>query len=151
MGITLIFSIFLFACQGEEIQDDPQTKTEILIESDIESESEQNCLNTKLPYGDNLGQGEISVSTPSGTSENGNVPVLLETEDIVIDMIGLNAWGIDGTLWSFVYIDGVLIEKTQLADTSISLTIESGALSEGEHIVSVVQYLDNNESLEIIT
>lgn len=98
-----------------------------------------------LPDGDyeDMGNGTIYISTVGGTSENGNVPIIYISDEILLQ-IGLNASGFDGSKLSFIYIDGMLSSKDQLADSQISLDLQDGFLSVGTHKIEVVQY-DNNE------
>ena len=80
------------------------------------------------------------VSTPGGTSENGNVPVLYADANSLVIQIGLSAWDFNGGSLSFVYVDGVLNTKEQLANTQTTLSLSGEAISAGVHTVEVVQY-----------
>lgn len=106
-----------------------------------------------FPEGDysDTGSGNMFLSTPSGTSENGNVPFVFVEKDTLMLQIGLDARGFDGSKISFIYIDGILVEKYQLADTQTSLDLSDNFLSPGSHLVQVVQYNNDDPESEIIT
>lgn len=145
--LLLIFCMcFLVGCGGND--DEKGKNTEIQQESEKDT---QESIKADLPYGSDIGVGVMYVATPSGTSENGNIPVLLETKDVALDMISINTEEVDGSYWSFIYVDGVLDRKEQLAYSSATVSIQGTALEEGEHIVSIVQYASNEEGGDIIT
>lgn len=99
-----------------------------------------------LPDGDysDMGAGTMYLNTAGGTSENGNIPVLFESSDIVTDQMDVNTSDFDNTKLSYIYIDGMLNTKEQLGDAQCGITLEKDALAEGTHKVEVVQY-DTNE------
>lgn len=70
--------------------------------------------------------------------------VLFEASDTVLDTIEINTTGFDGSILSYIYIDGMLNTKEQLGDSQSSINLEKDALAEGTHKVEVVQY-DTNE------
>ena len=106
-----------------------------------------------FPAGDytEMGDGVVNVLTPSGSSENGNIPVLYLEPNTMMVQIGLEAWDFNGGALSFVYIDGMLVEKVQLANTQKALSLEGSSLSVGVHEVEVVQYSKDDPAGEIIT
>lgn len=86
-----------------------------------------------------MGSGEMFISTPGGTSENGAVPVIF-ADDTILMQIGLCATDFDGSKLSFVFVDGYLNAKEQLANTQTSINLERAALDVGVHKVEVVQF-----------
>ncbi|MBQ3558255.1 MAG: hypothetical protein IJA07_01920 [Agathobacter sp.] len=122
--------------------------------SETQQESEKNTQESEkadLPYGSELGEGSIIIATPSGSSKDGNIPILLEEEGARSDSISMKVCDIDGSSWSYTYVDGILIDKWQIADAVITVSLREVHLTEGEHIVSLVQYSTNEEGGEIIT
>lgn len=105
-----------------------------------------------LPDGDyeDTGSGEIEIVTSNGSSADGIVPVLYVEGDTLVSQIGLNAWELDGLHLSFIYIDGYLNDKQQLADSQITLDLNADNLSEGIHSVAVVQYKDDTPESEML-
>ena len=98
-----------------------------------------------------MGDGTMYIACASGTSEDGNVPVLFEAADTVLDQIGLDSMGMDGSHLSYIYIDGKETAKEQLAESQISLDLQGDALKEGTHKVEVVQYDNDDPSGTVIT
>lgn len=92
-----------------------------------------------------FGNGSFSISTPSGTSENGNVPIVYyEKDDGGNYGIGFSARDFDGSKLSYEYIDGYLIGKEQIANEDSSIYAGANNLESGKHKVEIVQY-DTNE------
>lgn len=97
------------------------------------------------------GAGTIEVITPSGSSADGTVPLIMIEPNTLLDSIGLNAWEFDGSKISYIYVDGMLQSKEQLADTQTSVELRGDMLAEGEHSVEVVQYDNDDPSGNVVT
>ncbi|OXX82935.1 hypothetical protein AVM15_14690 [Paraclostridium benzoelyticum] len=100
-----------------------------------------------IPSGldEEIGNGSVVLSTPGGTTENRNTPIVFVGQDTLLDQIGLSAENFDGSKLSYVYIDGMLNTKEQLGEiTQTTITLQDNSLKEGKHKVEVVQY-DNDE------
>lgn len=130
-----------------------QTEATEAIEETEAAETEPVVIERDLPEGDyvELGEGTVYVATPSGTSEDGNIPVIYVDSDIILTQIGLDAWEFNGGALSFIYIDGMLVGKEQLADTQTTLTLSEGQLAVGVHTVEVVQYENDEPGAEMTT
>lgn len=100
---------------------------------------------------EDMGDGTMYIACASGTSEDGNVPVLFEAADTILDQIGLDSTGMDGSHLSYIYVDGKETAKEQLADSQVSLDLQGDALKEGTHKVEVVQYDNDEPSGTVIT
>ena len=98
-----------------------------------------------------MGDGSVYISTPGGTSEDDNVPVMYIASNTLIYQIGINSWDFNGSSLSFVYIDGMLFYKTQMSNTQSTLTLTSDQLTEGFHNIDVVQYVDDCTENDMIT
>lgn len=145
IGISLVLALGVIAC-GRNAQKTPDVNdtevkqgTEIEEEPDFESEF-------KFPEGQTqVGKGTIYVSTPSGTSENNNVPKVMLDKDTAITQIGLNAENFDGSKISYVYINKKFVDKIQLGEmTQTTLDLQGEFLNSGTYTVSVVQF-DNDD------
>lgn len=108
-----------------------------------------------LPEGNysDMGSGTMFISTDGGTSEGGNVPVIYADEDssTTIMQIGLETEGFDGSILSYIYVDGVEVSKEQLAETMTTIELKEAQLTKGKHIVEVVQYADDDTSSDMVT
>lgn len=90
------------------------------------------------------GDGTFYVSTPAGTSENGNVPVMYVSKDDSLVQIGFTCSGINGNSLSYIYIDGMLSTKDQMSDSQDSIDLTGDSLSVGTHKVELVQYTNDS-------
>lgn len=142
------------ACGGSSKDQGSETKTEDTnTDAAAPEESEPAESEKDIPEGtfSDTGNGTMYISTPGGTSENGNVPVMYEEADVSMDQIGLDTAGFDGSKLSFIYIDGMLNSREQLADSQTTLTLEGDALKEGTHKVEVLQYENDEPSTSPVT
>lgn len=128
--VLLFVSILLTACSGSSA---PKEK-------DFDGSA----------YSD-MGTGTFYLVNESGTTENGNTIVIYSGGDIILMQIGVEAWDFDGSLLSFIYVDGMEMSREQFGDTKTSITLEKDALDIGVHTVECVQYADNDPAGEVIT
>lgn len=122
-----------------------------VVQEKVENEVVQEQSETTkkdIPNGltEEVGEGNMFISTPGGTSENGNIPTIFVEEDTMLLQIALDSENFDGSKLSYIYVDGMLTSKEQLGEMSqVSVDLKEKELSQGEHSVEVVQY-DNNEA-----
>jgi hypothetical protein len=124
------------------------------IESATESAVESGSSEAKdLSAGDykDTGKGEFAISTPSGTSENGNVPIIFTDKNSVMGGLGIYVRKFDGAKLSYVYVDGKLIKKDQYADTDTSINLKSQNITAGTHKVEIAQYDTDSPDGKLIT
>lgn len=117
-----------------------------------EKETEPAEIERDFPEGDyaEMGEGTVYIATAGGTSEDGNIPAIYVANDTIMTQIGLKAWDFNGGALSFIYIDGMLIGKEQLANSQTSLTLEGEQLALGIHTIEVVQYTNDEPGSEMI-
>lgn len=133
-------SLGLAACGNSNNQQEQAPK------EDTQQATENKADDTeKIPQGlgEEMGNGDLSLSTPAGTSKE-NKAVLFVGNDTILEQIGLDAFEFDGSKLSYIYIDGNLVAKEQLGDTQTSLDLQGDTLKPGKHTVEVVQF-DNDE------
>jgi hypothetical protein len=100
---------------------------------------------------DTIGSGNVVVKTPSGTSEDGNIPVLFVQENTAYVDIGVDLENFSGDKEVFLYINKIFVYKTQggeLIQTGIGL--EGDNLKPGEYTLSAVQYEDNDPTKNVV-
>ncbi len=126
---------------SDTTENSPTQEQDVVVDENLEN-TEVAPSERDLPESDyeEKGSGTIYVSTPGGTSEKGSIPVLYADANSWLIQIGLNASDFNGSSLSFIYIDGILNTKEQLANTQTSLTLSGNALTKGIHTVEVVQY-----------
>ena len=149
--LSLIFVLSFTACgSGSDTTEDNGYTTA------VEEPATDNDVERDFPEGDyeEIGNGTMYVITPSGSSEDGSVPVLyvdVSDRDNILESIELDAWDYDGSVLSYVYIDGMENTKEQLADTQTTLGLTGNELSEGVHVVEVVQFEGDDPAGEILS
>ena len=85
------------------------------------------------------GDGVFYISTPDGTSENGNVPKLIVAKDTALMQIGC---GTDGMEYAecAVYVDGMENDSLVVSEMMQgSINLQGDALKEGVHTVELVK------------
>lgn len=130
---------FTFVACGDKASTKEEKSKEKKIEKDFEGE-----------YSD-MGAGEIMISTPSGTSEDGSVPVLFTDEDDLLIDIGLDTSELDGGRLSYIYVDGMEKDKDQLGDAQTSIELKKNDLKPGKHKVELVQYDNDKPDGNVVT
>lgn len=133
LGLIIVIGSFIGCGQKEE------NKTTNTTQVKQETKTKDQF---KFPEGQSqTGKGKIYVSTSGGTSENGNVPVILVKKDTSLTQIELDAESFDGSKVSYIYINKKFLDKKQLGDrTQTSLDLKEDLLKPGEYTVSVVQF-----------
>lgn len=149
--IVCIICLSLTACGNENASD--QDNTANTVNSKIESNNSEPEAKRDFPEGDytDTGSGTFFVTTVSGTSEGGNIPIVYIAPDTALIEIGYDSTAFDGSHLCYFYINGMLHDKMQLGDTQGTLTLESDLLSPGIYKVEVVQYENDDPSGTIIT
>ena len=147
MATTIIFS--LGGCGNSSKETKP-------AESSVETRAESETIavaDKDFPEGDyeDTGDGILHLATAAGTSEDGNIPIIFAEKDALLIQIGLNTKDFDSSKLSFIYIDGMLVQKEQLANTQTSIELKEDFLKAGLHLVQVVQYSDDEPGSDIVT
>ena len=110
-------------------------------------------LKKDIPEGEysDKGNGEFYIITPSGTSENDNIPIFFVDDNTLAGKdsesgigLGIYAQGFDGSKLSTIYVDGVNQGTEQLSDTQTSLFVSEKLTTIGVHKVEVLQFDDSN-------
>lgn len=126
-----------------------ETPSETPDESPADSSDQASNESTKdfdgSSYSD-TGDGSFLVVTASGNSEGGNVPVIYASPDTMLTQISYKSSGMNGGALSYIYIDGMLSTKEQLADSQGTLDLSGDALTIGTHKVEAVQYENDDTS-----
>ena len=121
------------------------------IEEEIEN-TENKVLNKDIPDGNfsEIGDGTLEIRTIGGPSENGNIPVIFfDKKELADGIYATNAdivistRDFDGSKLSYIYVDGVLQSKEQLADVDMSIYVNEKLSTVGVHKVEVIQFDDN--------
>lgn len=132
---VLLAAMFLAACGNDKpaeskAEAEPKTEPEVVTE---------------------MGSGNFYLVNESGsTKDKESIEVMVE-KDTSLLQIGIETEGIDGSLVSYIYIDGKLATKEQLSDSQASLDLSEDFLKPGDHQVVLKQYPDNDEKADPVT
>ena len=147
--ITMLGAVMssLVACTSNKADTTNQNATtEISLSAEKSSEVREKT--PELVYsGEEVGNGNFYVSTPGGTSADGNIPVIYGQKDTIIYQLGISSEGMDGSLLSYIYIDGKEMGKQQMSDSSGSIELDGSFFQKtAEHDVECIQYENNDVS-----
>lgn len=153
----LALSIATGCGQGETNSSEQVNLETVTEETNVEEnqENEEVTEETKrdLPEAnyEEKGDGVAILRTAAGTSEDGNIPVIYASSDTALLQIDLKTEGFNGGALSFIYVDGILLEKEQLADSQTTLSLVEEQLAVGIHKVEIVQYTGDDPASEMTT
>lgn len=146
--LLLSLLLVLTACANYEKKD--ETKAEVSA-SETTKENLETKEETKINKEEEIGQGKFILSNASGTTENGEVLKVLSDEDTLLLQIEAETDEIDGKHFSYIYIDGINIDKLQISESQFSLDLMESFLDEGKHLVTLKQYDNDKEDGKVIT
>lgn len=127
--LVFIIGIFLVGCSKEVVEN--KREVEKIVPTGLTNE---------------IGEGNIIVTTPISTSENETTPIVYVDEYKGLAQLGFQSKGFDDSRLSYIYIDGKLNTIEELGDVnSITLTICEDDLKEGIHKIEVIQF-DNDKT-----
>ena len=150
LSICMVFA--LAACgskSSEPVSTENSEATEVTETTETSADVQRD-----LPEGDyeEVGNGTLYVVGASGSTENGDEIVVYPSMDsIPYGYVGYELWDMDGSVLTYVYVDGVEVDKHQIGagyQSSVDLT-EEWQITEGEHIIEAVQYADNDTTGEM--
>ncbi|MBC1983044.1 hypothetical protein [Listeria booriae] len=138
--MATVISVFIGACGKEESSKDTINETK----STENKETATKYIEKRNFEENDTGEGKMWIDTPSGTSENGNIPYFFYDKDLQVTQLGLNTTDFDASKQTYIYIDGYLIDKYQLGTSQNSIDLKGDNLKVGTHEVIAVQYENNN-------
>lgn len=142
--IAMILAVaFSFAGCGDSSSktDDTGTKKEVKKEAKKEDKADA----------ENFGDGSMFISTNTGTSTYGRVPIIYIDEYTQTSTLHIYPEGFDGSMLSFIYVDGVEKSRESLYEISTSINLEGDALTIGKHKFEIIQYADDNPEGKVVT
>lgn len=129
--VVALVALFLTACGGNDNKKEaPKAEPEKITE---------------------VGSGNFYLVNESGSTKDSESIEVMAEKDTSLLQIGIETEGIDGSLVSYIYIDGDLATKEQLSDSQSALDLSEEFLKPGDHQVVLKQYPDNDENAEPVT
>lgn len=155
-SVILLSSLVLVGCStGESSSEGNQSSTteSTVISSSVAEETAVEVKADKFAGQEELGEGTFNIGSPSGNTADGAEVVVFYDPDIFPTDVSITTEGINGGLLSYLYADGELLDKQQLGDSMGGVELQSveSAITEGKHVLQLVQYADDEEGGEIVT
>ncbi|MGG2065834.1 MULTISPECIES: hypothetical protein [unclassified Bacillus (in: firmicutes)] len=122
-----------------------ETRQEQTVHAQQESKS-------SFPEGiTSVGEGKVKVTTPDGTSENGNVPAVFIKKDTIIQQVEIELANFQQDKEVFVYVDKQFEETHQVIElTQTIIALKEKTLQPGIHTVTAIQYENNDPNGKVI-
>lgn len=151
--LTAAVCVALVGCGSSSSKKETEGTTQSTQSDTKKAETPKQETKKDLPDGNysEKGNGTMVLYGPSGSTENGKKLLFYLDKGTSITQFTLSARDFDGSLLSFVYIDGKLVSKEQLADTDQSIDMQGDSLKAGDHKVEVLQYEGNDPTKPYVT
>lgn len=123
------------------------------VESTVESSSAVESVVDRFAGQEEIGEGSFDLINQSGSTADGADIVIYYDANTVPASVDVSTADINGSLLSYIYVDGQLITSEQLgtSQTAIELQDTPIAIKEGKHTVQLVQYDSDKEDGNITT
>lgn len=147
-AVLIMTTIILAACsskEGKDLSNSSEVKTEGKKAVEVTKGKDFSDVTDK-------GDGQFNLQSPSGNTEDGVIPVVFYDKNVLPTAIGYSTSDINGGQLSYLYVDGVLLDKKQLGTSQGELHLQSisSAITSGIHTIQLVQYADDSEDGEVI-
>ncbi|MDO5044573.1 MAG: hypothetical protein Q4E22_04675 [Coriobacteriia bacterium] len=97
-----------------------------------------------------VGASTLEIDTSSGSSADGNIPVMFYDPDTILTQIGYSITGFSGQVLGEIYVDDVLIDKMQFGqDVQGTLSLSPEQLTKGIHTVTFIERDEDNKAFNI--
>lgn len=149
--ICIQLAIFLSSCRMMAPKNQPSpTPTPTSRQSGDNTKLKENQF--KFPEGvSGTGKGEIIVSTTGGTSEEGNVPVLIVAKETALEQIGVYFKNFQGDKEVFLFINKVFAGRLKGGEYAhTTLNLQGNNLRPGGYTVSAIQYENNDPTGKVV-
>ncbi|MEC2496409.1 hypothetical protein P9W82_23270 [Bacillus cereus] len=145
--ITGLSVLLLVGCGAPQEKEDAQSKQE----DQVVNASDENMV--VFPEGAmSIGEGEVKVITPDGTSENGNIPTVFIKKDTLIQHVELELSNFPSDKETFVFVDQMYTDKHQVTSTTqTTVQLKEKTLETGSHTITAVQYENNDPTGKVIS
>jgi hypothetical protein len=99
-----------------------------------------------------IGDGKVKVTTPDGTSENGNIPTVFIKKDTLIQQVELELSNFQNDKETFVFVDQIFADKHQVTSTTqTTVQLKEKTLETGSHTITAAQFENNDPKGKVIS
>lgn len=147
LAVLGICGAVLAACGAESTKNQEESSE---TTSEVVSESEEQA-SVNIPE-EETGTGYFNLVNASGSTEMGQPITVFYEPDTVGTEFDIETTEFDGSHLTYIYVDGVFVEKQQFSESQHQFDVPDNILeAEGTHIVSLVQYDNDQEDGNPIT
>lgn len=147
MAASMVFAFA--ACGSQTAAPEPQKESSV-AEVETTAEAPAQSLDFDGSGYSEMGAGDFAIQTPSGSSEDGNIPFIFANADTYMDSFGYTGFDVDGSHLTFIYVDGMEQAREQIADYQSIVDLAGDLLKEGIHKVEFVQFDTDDPSGNVI-
>lgn len=145
--IAGLSALLLIGCTAQNEMKEVQS----VKEEQVVNASDENLI--PFPKGVSpMGEGEVKVITPDGTSENGNVPTVFVKKDTLIQQVEVELTNFQSDKETFVFVDDIFADKYQVTSvTQTTVALKQTTLETGHHTVTAVQFENNDPKGNVVS
>lgn len=148
-ALILALSFVMLTGCGNKKDDAKSTESNnTSVESTEKVKDDNKSNDKKIIGGEEKGEGNITLSTPGGEGKDVTLIVDEKTSMVSIDLEVSNV-DVDGNEPTIVYVDGEKNRTLQVSkdvQSHVMLNLEKQVLTEGKHIVEVIQEKDGEQT-----
>lgn len=144
---TALIALNLIGC-GETKQQSNTAKTKI---QNATKQVQNDVVKIPKDLQADMGSGKFYISTKSGTSENGSVPILYMNKNTQLKQLTINTNNFNNRNWSYIFVDGLLNTKQHLSNSKSTINLKNSNLKTGKHRVDIVQFNNDKTNNKVIT
>lgn len=147
--LILALSVVMLTGCGNKTDETKSTESnKASVESTEKVKDDNKSNDKKIIGGEEKGEGNITLSTPGGEGKDVTLIVDEKTSMVSINL-GVTNVDVDGNEPTVVYVDGEKNRTLQVSkdvQSNVMLNLEKQVLTEGKHIVEVIQEKDGEQT-----
>ena len=156
IAVLALFTVALLGGCGGSKDDKAADSSSSAVESSTTVESstpESTVVEDKFAGQAETGAGTLALYGVGGSTEDGSPLTVFYDPDTFPTGFDVATTDFDGSMLTYIYVDGQLISKEQLGTSQQPVEIQDtpSALTEGTHTVQLVQYDTADEAGNIVT
>ena len=123
------------------------------VESSTTESSSQSSVEDKFADQTEVGNGSVVLYGVGGSTEDGSALTVFHDPNTIPTSFDVSTTDFDGSMLTYIYVDGQLISKEQLGTSQQPVAIQDtpSAITEGTHTVQLVQYDNDAEDGNVVT
>lgn len=154
--VLLLTAVLLGGCGGKKTDKPAASSAEsssTAVSSTTAESTVESTVEDRFIGQEETGNGSLALVGVGGSTEDGSALTVFYDPNTIPTGFDVATTDIDGSMLSYIYVDGQLISKDQLGTSQRQVEIQDtpSAITEGTHTVQLVQYSTDEESGDIVT